>query len=252
MASHSLSGKLCLVTGASSGIGTATARALGSAGARLVLAARRAERLRALAAELEGSEALSLDVRDGKAVSQALSGRSFDVVIANAGLGRGLGPLQDGDPADWDEMIDTNVKGLLHTLRATLPSMLARPGEHRGDVVVLGSVAGRAVYPGGNVYCATKHAVRALYEALRIDCAGQGIRFTSVDPGLVETEFSLVRFRGDAERARKTYQGLQCLGPEDVADAILFALTRPVHVNIGEIVMWPRDQASVTVVKRQE
>jgi NADP-dependent 3-hydroxy acid dehydrogenase YdfG len=132
-------------------------------------------------------------------------------------------------------------------VRATLPAMIARG---RGDVVVLGSVAGRQVYPGGNVYCATKFAVRALYEALRLDAAGKGVRFTTVDPGLVETEFSLVRFRGDEERAKKTYQGLKCLAPEDVAEAILFALTRPPHVNVGELVLWPTDQASTTVVKR--
>jgi serine 3-dehydrogenase len=239
--------KLALITGASSGIGLATARALAGAGAEVVLAARRTERLRALAQELDSAETLTLDVRDEKAVERALAGRAFDVVVANAGLGRGLGPLQAGAPADWDEMIDTNVKGLLHTLRATLPAMIAR---ERGDVVVLGSVAGRQVYTGGNVYCATKFAVRAIYEALRLDAAGKGIRFTTVDPGLVETEFSLVRFRGDAERAKKTYTGLQCLTPADVADAILFALTRPRHVNIGEIVLWPTDQASTTVVKR--
>jgi 3-hydroxy acid dehydrogenase / malonic semialdehyde reductase len=242
-----LDGKLALVTGASSGIGLATARALAGAGAKLVLAARRVDRLKELAEELTGSEALTLDVRDAKRVQSALDGRAFDLVVANAGLGRGLGPLQAGEAADWDEMIDTNVKGLLHTLRATLPPMIER---ERGDVVVLGSVAGRQVYPGGNVYCATKFAVRALYEGLRLDAAGKGIRFTTVDPGLVETEFSLVRFRGDKVRADKTYTGLRCLTPEDVADAILFAVTRPRHVNIGEIVLWPTDQASTTVVKR--
>ncbi len=245
-----LAEKLVLVTGATSGIGLATARALSREGARLVLAARRADRLKAVAAELAGAEALQLDVRDGPRVFAALEGRVFDVVIANAGLGLGLGPIQAGDPADWDEMLDTNVKGLLHTVRATLPAMLARERPHRGDVVLLGSVAGRALYPGGNVYCATKHAVRALYEALRLDCAGQGIRFTTVDPGLVETEFSQVRFRGDDARARKTYAGMTPLTPEDVADVILFALTRPPHVNVGEIVLWPTDQASVTTVKR--
>jgi serine 3-dehydrogenase len=246
-----LDGTLALVTGASSGIGLATARALGAAGAKLVLAARRAERLQELAQDLArssgGVEVLALDVRDGKGVAAALAGRSFDLVVANAGLGRGLGPLQDGNPADWDEMIDTNVKGLLHTLRATLPAMIAR---ERGDVVVLGSVAGRQVYPGGNVYCATKFAVRALYEGLRLDAAGKGIRFTTVDPGLVETEFSLVRFRGDAERAQKTYTGFLPLTPADVADAILYAVTRPRHVNVGEIVLWPTAQASTTVLKR--
>jgi NADP-dependent 3-hydroxy acid dehydrogenase YdfG len=238
---------LALVTGASSGIGLETARALAKAGARLVLAARRVERLKELARELDGAEAVTLDVRDAKRVHAALDGRAFDIVVANAGLGRGLGPLQAGDAADWDEMLDTNVKGLLHTLRATLPGMIERG---RGDVVLLGSVAGRQVYPGGNVYCASKFAVRALYEALRLDAAGKGIRFTTVDPGLVETEFSLVRFRGDAEHARKTYAGLACLAPADVADVILFALTRPRHVNVGEIVLWPTDQASTTLVKR--
>jgi serine 3-dehydrogenase len=243
-----LSGKLALVTGASSGIGLETARALSKAGAKLVLAARRSERLVELAEELGSAEAISLDVRDRQRVEAALGGRTFDIVVANAGLGRGLGPLQAGDAADWDEMIDTNVKGLLHTLRATLPAMIAR---ERGDVVILGSVAGRQVYPGGNVYCATKFAVRAVYEALRIDAAGKGVRFTTIDPGLVETEFSLVRFRGDSERARKTYAGLACLTPADVADVILFALTRPRHVNLGEVVLWPTDQASTTIVKRQ-
>lgn len=243
-----LDGQLALVTGASSGIGLATARALAAAGARLVLAARRAERLKELAQELPGAEALLLDVRDAKRVQTELGGRAFDLVVANAGLGRGLGPLQEGKPEDWDEMIDTNVKGLLHTLHATLPEMIARG---RGDVVVLGSVAGRQVYPGGNVYCATKFAVRALYEGLRLDAAGKGIRFTTVDPGLVESEFSLVRFRGDAERAKKTYTGFEPLTPADVADAILYAVTRPRHVNVGEIVLWPTAQASTTVLKRE-
>lgn len=247
MATKRMQGKLVLVTGATSGIGRATARQLGEEGARVVLAARRGERLAALAEELPGSEAVELDVRDAKRVSAALAGRTFDVVIANAGLGRGLGPLQSGEASDWDEMIDTNVKGLLHTVRATLPAMIEKG---RGDVVLLGSVAGRQVYPGGNVYCATKFAVRALYEGLRLDAAGKGIRFTTVDPGLVETEFSVVRFRGDEERAKKTYVGLECLRPEDVADAIVYALTRPAHVNIGEMVLWPTDQASTTVVKR--
>jgi NADP-dependent 3-hydroxy acid dehydrogenase YdfG len=250
---QTLAGKLALVTGASSGIGRATARALAEAGAKLGLAARRHDRQKELADELaerfETPEALTLDVRDAKRVHHELGDRHFDVVVANAGLGRGLGPLQSGDEADWDEMIDTNVKGLLHTVRATLPAMIERGS---GDVVLLGSVAGRQVYPGGNVYCATKHAVRALYEALRLDAAGKGIRFTTVDPGLVETEFSVVRFRGDTTRAAKTYAGIDVLTPADVADAILYAVTRPPHVNVGEIVLWPTDQASTTVVKRRE
>jgi NADP-dependent 3-hydroxy acid dehydrogenase YdfG len=243
-----LDGKLALVTGASSGIGRATARALARAGARLVVAARRRARLQELAREFPATELLELDVRDVNALASKLSDRSFDIVVANAGLGRGLGPLQEGDEADWREMLETNVLGLLATVRHTLPAMIARGS---GDVVLLGSVAGRQVYPGGNVYCASKHAVRAIYEALRLDSAGKGVRFTTVDPGLVETEFSLVRFKGDAERAGKTYAGLAVLRPEDVADAILFAVTRPAHVNVGEIVLWPTDQASTTVVKRR-
>jgi NADP-dependent 3-hydroxy acid dehydrogenase YdfG len=175
-----MQGKLCLVTGATSGIGRSTARLLGREGAKVVLAGRRKERLAALAKELPGSETIELDVRDARKVAAALDGRTFDVVVANAGLGRGLGPLQAGESSDWDEMIDTNVQGLLHTVRATLPAMIERG---RGDVVVLGSVAGRQVYPGGNVYCATKHAVRALYEAMRIDAARQGHPLHDGGPG---------------------------------------------------------------------
>jgi len=245
---RSLEDKTTLVTGASSGIGAATARALCAAGARVVLAARRLERLEALAAELEQAEALALDVRDEAACRAALAGRAFDVVVLNAGLGRGVEKVQDGDPAEWAEMLDTNVKGVLHVARHTIGPMIARG---RGDLVFLGSVAGRQVYPGGNVYCASKHAVRALYEAHRIDAAGTGVRVSTVDPGMVETEFSVVRFRGDAERAQAVYRGLTPLTPEDVADAILYVVTRPPHVNVGEVVLWPTDQASTTIVKRE-
>lgn len=242
-----LSSRTALVTGASAGIGRATARALASAGARVVLAARRRDRLEALAAELPGAEALELDVRDAGAVRAALEGRGVDLVVANAGLARGVAPIQAGDPEDWAAMLDTNVKGVLHVVRACLPGMIA---AGRGDLVLLGSVAGRQVYPGGNVYNASKHAVRAIYEALRLDAAGSGVRFTTVDPGMVETEFSLVRFEGDAEKAGAVYRGMTPLRPEDVADAILWAVTRPPHVNVGELVLWPTDQASTTTVRR--
>jgi len=239
--------KLALVTGASAGIGAATARALAREGAQVVLAARRQERLQALAQELGSAEVVALDVRDEAAVASALAQRRFDLVVVNAGLGRGLGPLHAGHPGEWDEMIDTNVKGLLFVLRNTVPAMI----EHgAGDVVLLGSVAGRQVYPGGNVYCATKHAVRAIYEALRLDAAGKGVRFTTVDPGMVETEFSTVRFRGDEQKASEVYAGMTPLAPADVADAITWAVTRPAHVNVGEIVLWPTDQASTRDVKR--
>jgi NADP-dependent 3-hydroxy acid dehydrogenase YdfG len=243
-----LVGRHALVTGASAGIGAAIARALGRAGARLVLAARRAERLEALAEEIGGAEVVALDVRDEPAVARALAGRELDLVVPNAGLGRGIEPLQRGDPAEWSEMIDTNVKGVLHVLRHALPGMIARGS---GDVVLIGSVAGRQVYPGGNVYCATKWAVRALYESLRLDAAGSGVRFTTVDPGMVQTDFSLVRFRGDAERAEAVYRGVTPLSAADVADAVLWAVTRPAHVNVGEIVLWASAQASTTVVRRE-
>ncbi|MCZ6598684.1 MAG: SDR family NAD(P)-dependent oxidoreductase [Planctomycetota bacterium] len=242
-----LENKLALVTGATSGIGLAVARSLAAEGARLVLTARGEEKLRAVASEIPGATPLVLDARDAAATGAALEPFCFDVVVPNAGLGRGTEPLHEGVPAEWDEMIDTNIKGVLYTLRATLPKMLERKS---GDVVLIGSVAGRQVYPGGNVYCATKHAVRGIYEALRVDCFGSGVRFTTVDPGMVKTGFSLGRFRGDAERAEKVYEGMTPMSGEDVAEAVLFAVTRPPHVNIGEIVMWSSAQASTWMVAR--
>ena len=243
-----LLGCTALVTGASAGIGAASARALAGEGARVLLAARRVERLRALARELTGSVALELDVRDAAAVQAAVAPYAIDIAVANAGLALGSDPIQAGDPADWSVVIDTNVKGVLNVLRAVTPAMAERG---RGDVILLGSVAGRQVYPGGNVYCATKHAVRALYEGLRLDLAGSGLRFTTVDPGMVETEFSDVRFKGDAERARAVYEGFQPLQASDVAEAIRWVVTRPRHVNVGELVLWPTAQASTTQVKRR-
>ena len=239
--------RLALVTGASSGIGAATARALAAEGARVLLVARRIEPLEALAEELPGARALPIDVSDAAAVSAALEGEPVDLAVLSAGLARGTEPVQAGDPAEWSEVIETNVKGLLYTLRAVLPGMIERGA---GDVVTLGSVAGRWVYPGGTVYCATKHAVRAIYEGARLDAAGSGVRFTTIDPGMVETEFSTVRFRGDREKADAVYAGMTPLSPEDVADAVLYALTRPPHVNVGEIVLWASAQASVTTVSR--
>jgi 3-hydroxy acid dehydrogenase / malonic semialdehyde reductase len=243
-----LQDRTALVTGASSGIGAATARALAGAGARVTLAARRRERLETVARDCPGSRVVELDVRDADAVLAALEGTAFDIVLANAGLALGASRLPEGDPTDWSTVIDTNVKGVLHVLRAALPAMAARG---TGDVVLLGSVAGRQVYPGGNVYCMTKFAVRGLYEALRVDMQDSGLRFTTVDPGLVETEFSLVRHRGDRARAAAVYAGFEPLRPEDVADAILYAVTRPPNVNIGEIVMWAGAQSGTTYVRRR-
>lgn len=244
---QTLEGKRALVTGASAGIGAATARALRGAGAELVLAARRRDRLEALAREIGGAQVVELDVRDAERVRSALAPLELDIVVNNAGLALGTEALQDGDPADWSVVVDTNVKGVLHVFRATAPGLVRRGGDH----VFLGSVAGRQVYPGGNVYCATKWAVRGLYEAARVDLFGKGVRLTTVDPGAVRTDFARTRFRGDAERAAAVYEGFQPLEPEDVADAILWAVTRPAHVNVGEIVLWARAQASTTLFDRR-
>jgi 3-hydroxy acid dehydrogenase / malonic semialdehyde reductase len=244
-----LSGRRALVTGASSGIGAATARALSKAGAEVVLAARRGDRLGEVAKDLGRSSRVVVDVRDAAAVSKAFSNLEVDVLVANAGLSIGMEKLQDGVPEDWAAAVDTNVKGVLNTLRAVLPGMIARK---RGDVVLIGSVAGRQVYPGGAVYCATKHAVRAIYEGLRLDLAGTGIRCTTVDPGMVgDTEFSAIRFRGDVERAKAVYQGVDYLKPEDVAESVLWAVSRPPRMNVGEIVLWASAQASTTLVTRK-
>lgn len=243
-----LTGRRALITGASAGIGAAVAAAFHSAGAELLLVARRRERLEALCAALPGARAIEADVRDPSALARAADGQRIDLLLANAGLARGVAPIHESNPEDWAEMFETNVYGVLGAVRACLPWMLE---QGRGDVVLLGSVAGRAVYPGGSVYCASKHAVAALYQALREDAGGRGVRFTSVDPGMVETEFSQVRFRGDEARAAAVYRGFQPLTPEDVARTILFAVTQPAHVNLGEIVMWPSAQISVTRVNRQ-
>ncbi|NLF74139.1 MAG: SDR family oxidoreductase [Chloroflexi bacterium] len=254
----SLDGQIALVTGASSGIGMATASALAAEGMRPILAARRIERLEELAAqlkELHGTESLciELDVRDQEAVAAAFGSlppewRAVEVLVNNAGLSRGLNPLHAGSTEDWDEMVDTNIKGLLYVSRAILPGMVERG---HGHVVNLGSVAGRDPYAGGTVYCSTKAAVAMLSRALKIDLLGSGVRVTNVEPGMVETEFSTVRFHGDEERAKKVYQGLQPLSPEDVADAIVWAVTRPPHVNIQDILILASAQATATTAHRK-
>ncbi len=251
-------GKLALVTGASAGIGEATARALASHGANLVLCARRADRLEALATEL-GSEygvavhVRELDVRDSDAVmafGQDLVDRGLapDILVNNAGLARDLTKTQDGRFESWDQMIDTNVKGLLYVTRAILPHMIERDSGH---VVNIGSISGREVYPGGNVYNATKFAVFGLNRAMNVDLAGTAVRMSSVDPGAVETEFSEVRFYGDTERAEKVYQGYQPLLPEDVADAICYVVNTPEHVNILELLILPTAQRNTFVFHKE-
>jgi NADP-dependent 3-hydroxy acid dehydrogenase YdfG len=253
-----LKGQTVFITGASSGIGLACARSFAAEGARLLIAARRLDRLTALAHELRrlgaaDTHALSLDVQKRSEVQQRIDDlpgewRDIDILINNAGLSRGLDKLYEGNIDDWEEMIDTNVKGLLYVTRAVVPGMVKRG---RGHVVNLGSTAGHLTYPSGAVYCASKAAERVITEGLREDVLGTPIRVTTVDPGMVETEFSKVRFRGDASRAAKVYENLTPLRAEDVADAIVFAVTRPAHVNIAEILLTPVDQANSLLFNRR-
>ena len=244
--------KTAFITGASSGIGRATAVALAAAGYQLVLTGRRRAQLEALARELAGTPVhiLTFDVRDRAAVEAAVAGlpaafQAIDVLINNAGNAHGLAPIQDGDPADWDAMLDGNVKGLLYVSRAVLPLM----GEG-GFIVNIGSVAGHEAYANGNVYCASKAAVAMLTRTMRLDLLPRGIRVAEVNPGLVETEFSRVRFKGDDARAAGVYQGLQPLRAQDVAELIQFMVTRPPHVQIAEVLILPSAQAAAATVRR--
>lgn len=253
----SLQDRVVFITGASSGIGAACARAFAPEGAKLLLAARRLERLEAMEADLleagaAAVHAFQLDVQDRGAVEEAIANlptgwRDIDVLVNNAGLSRGLDKVWEGKPADWEEMIDTNVKGMLWVTRAVVPGMLARG---RGHVVNLGSTAQEIAYPGGAVYCGTKAAVKLINDGLREDLLGTPIRVSDVGAGMVETEFSEVRFRGDQERAAKVYQNITPLQPEDLADAIVWATTRPVHVNISSLLMTTIDQANSLLFHR--
>ena len=253
-----LTGKIVLVTGASSGIGAACAEVFAEAGCRLILAARRLDRLDVAADRLNaefGTDVLtaSLDVRDRLAVDAWVEGldaswAAIDVLVNNAGLARGLSTVYEGDINDWEEMFDTNVTGLLWVTRAVLRGMVARGSGH---VVNIGSIAGHETYPGGNVYCASKHAVTAIGRALNIDVLGTGVRVSSVDPGLVDTEFSVVRFHGNQERADSVYDGLEPLHGRDVADAVFFCATRPPHANVREMILMPSAQAAAVHVHRK-
>ena len=254
----SLKDKLVFITGASSGIGRASAKAFAAEGARLLLCARRMERLRELEKELTTAHpshnvlSVPLDLRNQKEVEEALDKlpeewKKIDVLLNNAGLSRGLDKLQEGSIEDWDEMIDTNVKGLLYITRKVVPGMVARG---RGHIINIGSIAGHEVYPKGNVYCASKFAVDAITQGLRLDLVDTPLRVTTIDPGLVETEFSEVRFHGDKERAKTVYKGLEPLHPEDIAETIIWCASRPAHVQIADIVIFPTNQASAAVVYR--
>ena len=246
------SDRVAVVTGASSGIGEATARGLAKAGFKVVLGARREDRIIAVAREL-GGRGLPLDVRDLASI-QAFVGAiaaeydgQVEILVNNAGLAAGLQPLAEGSDDDWVQMMETNVLGLLRVTRAMLPLLRRAPRAH---IVNLGSVAGFEVYPGGVGYTASKHAVRAITRTLRLELVGEPIRVTEIEPGMVETEFSLVRFKGDRERAGAVYKGMQPLTGADVADCIVWVVTRPPHVNIDELVVRPIAQASTRDVAR--
>lgn len=250
--------KIALITGATSGIGEATALKIAEAGFDIIITGRRPERLEKLAETIrqKGQEVLSLcfDVRKATEVQTAIDSlkgkwRNIDVLINNAGLAVGLNPIQAGLLDDWERMIDTNVKGLLYMTRAVAPLMTAR---NSGHIVNIASIAGKEVYPGGNVYCATKHAVDALSRAMRTDMLRHHIKVTNIAPGMVETEFSLVRYKGDAEAAKNVYNGMTPLTNEDIAETILFAITRPAHVCLNDIVIMPTAQANSRDVDRSE
>jgi NADP-dependent 3-hydroxy acid dehydrogenase YdfG len=247
--------KIALVTGATSGIGRATAITLAKMGYDLIATGRRVDRLEELKAQLPkevGFLPLVFDVRDRSDVLSVLSNlppnwKKIDILVNNAGNAHGLDPIQTGDLDDWDAMIDINVKGLLYVSKAIIPGMCER---RSGMIINIGSIAGKEVYLNGNVYCASKHAVDAITQGMRMDLNPFGIKVIAIHPGLVETEFSLVRFKGDETRAEKIYQGYQPLLAQDIADIIEFAVTRPAHVVLADIVVLPTAQASATVIKK--
>lgn len=253
-----LKDKTIFITGASSGIGAACAEQFAKVGAKLLLCARQIEKLNEIAKQLRHQYQVEiyvfkLDVRRFTEVSTELNAlpanwKSIDILVNNAGLAAGLDAIQEGDLQDWENMIDTNVKGLLYVTKEVLHEMIRK---NSGHIINIGSIAGHYVYPKGGVYCATKHAVNALTNGLRMDLFGKKIRVSTVDPGAVETNFSLVRFKGDKERAAAVYEGMEALTPNDVANAVLYCATQPPHVNISEIIIMPTDQAAATMISRK-
>ena len=254
----SIKGKTVFITGASSGIGMSSAFAFAKKGCNIILAARRADRLKELSKILKKKFAadifiIKLDVRINSAVQKAVKNlpakwKNIDILLNNAGLSRGLDKLHEGSLRDWEEMIDTNLKGLLYVTKAVVPLMVKR---NKGHVINIGSIAGHEVYPKGNVYCATKHAVDAVTKGLRLDLVETDIRVTTIDPGLAETEFSITRFRGNENKAKAVYNGIKPLTPADVADAVLYAASTPENVVVAEMILLPNKQASSTVVHRK-
>ncbi len=255
---NNIKNKIAFITGASSGFGMACATLFAENGAKLIIAARRIEKLKTLAKELKSkykTEVLpiELDVRKNKMVESVIKGlparwKAIDILINNAGLSRGLDKLHEGEIHDWEEMIDTNVKGLLYVSRAVIPLMVKR---NKGHIINIGSIAGHEVYPKGNVYCASKHAVDAITKGMRADLVDTNIRVSTIDPGLAETEFSLVRFRGNAKRAKSVYEGIKPLTAEDVADAVFYAATRRENFVIAEMHLLPNHQASAMILHRK-
>ena len=253
-----LKGKTTLITGASAGIGEACARVFAEAGSDLIITARRFERIQKLSEELTAKHnikclPIEMDVRNRVLVNESIENlpaefSKIDILINNAGKSLGLDPLQDGDYNDWDEMIDTNIKGLLYVTKAVAPKMIEK-GE--GFVINISSIAGKHAYPKGNVYCASKAAARTLSESMVIDFNGTGVRVCNIDPGLVETEFSLVRFHGDSERAENVYKNFTPLTGYDIADIALFTVTRPPHVMIQDVTVTPTAQASAYIIHKK-
>ncbi len=247
--------KTAFITGATSGIGMATAKLFAKNGMKIVICGRREDRLKKLSEELSTLTevfTLKFDIRDKEEAEDAIQSlpanfSEIDILINNAGNAHGLDAIDEGNSDDWDAMLDINVKGLLYVSKAILPGMLKRKSGH---IINIGSTAGKEVYPKGNVYCASKYAVDAITQGMRIDLNGKGIKVGAINPGLVETEFSEVRFKGDSERAEKVYQGFTPLKPEDIADIIWFAVTRPAHVNIADLTVMCLDQASSTIVNK--
>ncbi|MCH9661980.1 MAG: SDR family NAD(P)-dependent oxidoreductase [Bacteroidetes bacterium] len=248
--------KIALITGATSGIGKATAQLFASHGIHVILCGRRQERLKELESQLSSMtqvHTLNFDVRNREQVLEQIESlpspfSEIDILINNAGNAHGLDSIHEGSIDDWDAMIDINVKGLLYVSKAIIPKMIAR---NSGHIINIGSTAGKEVYPNGNVYCASKHAVDAINQGMRLDLNGKGIRVGAVNPGLVETEFSEVRFKGDTERAANVYRNFTPLLPSDIADIIWFAVTRPPHVNIADLTVMCLDQASSTIVNKK-
>jgi 3-hydroxy acid dehydrogenase/malonic semialdehyde reductase len=253
-----MNSKIALITGATSGIGAACARTFAQEGYNLVLVGRRAALLEQITKELQDAhqiviKSLVADVREKQSITGVLESlpeewKKVDVLINNAGLSQGLDPIDKGDTDDWDTMIDTNVKGLLYVTKVVSNWMISQGAGH---IINIGSIAGKEVYPNGNVYCATKHAVDALNKGMRMDLLPYGIKVTAINPGMVETEFSIVRFKGDAQRAKSVYEGLEPLMAQDIADSIWFVASRPAHVNINDMLIMPTAQASASLIRKK-